>query len=175
MQGTQRLVKYMQPVVAGRSASSETLRAPQLSDKTATYHDRTASPSSRPTSRFPHRHNGCYVQHHGPPSRIPPRTRALRQDPRKPHSQMIDKTTNSSPSVSSPPSLPVSVTPQAVAARRSLARLLPSTLHPRTRQTSFSTSPLMFCLLEWKEQGTSATMDTDNQKTYIIQTPQSPC
>lgn len=79
--------------------------------------------------------------------------RATRHDPQLPHVQSLTKTINSSPSVSSPPSSPVLVTPQAVVPRRSLALLLPSTLHPRTRPTSFSTSPTPY----QKEQGKSVT------------------
>lgn len=150
--------------------SSSSTQAPK-----ARRHDHTASSSSRPIRQFFYRQNGRYVQHHGPPGRLPPRTRALRHDPRKAQPQMINKTTNSSPSVSSPPSSPVSVTPQAAVARRSLARLLPSTLHPRTRQTSFSTSPLLFCHPDQKEQGTLVTRDKNDQKRRIIRTIQSEC
>jgi hypothetical protein len=35
--------------------------------------------------------DGRYVQHHGPPGRLPPRMRATRYDSRAPQLQMIDK------------------------------------------------------------------------------------
>jgi hypothetical protein len=43
------------------------------------------------TRQFPHRQDGRYVQHHGPPGRLPPRMRTTRYDPRVPQLQMIDK------------------------------------------------------------------------------------
>lgn len=88
----------------------------------------------------------------------------------------LTKNIDSSPSVSSAPSSPVLATPQAVVPRRSLALLLPSTLHPRTRPTSSSTSPLLFCHLGQKEQGfRSVTQVIASQTTRSYTTFQSTC
>lgn len=50
------------------------------------------SPFSHPPNPLiQYRQDGRYVQHHGPPGRLPPRMRATPHDPRDPQLQMIDK------------------------------------------------------------------------------------
>lgn len=137
------------------------------------------SPYHRPSFtlqnlQFQYRQHGRLLQHHGPPGRLSPRMRATRYDPQAPQPQMIDKVHNSSPSVSSPPSSLVSVTPQAVVPRRSPAQLPQSTLHPRARKTSSSTSPLLFRHVHQKEQG-KGIQTTNNRGTCICTAPQIIC